>query len=75
MRTKVDTSCKDCEDRQVGCHDAAACEKWAKYEAKKRAAEKSDAAKRKAIDDFALVRAGAKKKLEHNRVVSLKKKR
>lgn len=73
MRTKVETPCgKVCEDRRAGCRST--CEKWAKYEAKKRAAEKSDAAKRKALDDVALVRAGAKKKLEFNRVVSLKKK-
>ena len=26
--------CKDCEARRVGCHDPAACPKWAAYLAK-----------------------------------------
>ena len=73
MRTKVETPCgKVCKDRRTDCRST--CEKWAEYEKKLEADRAARAAVWKARDDVALVRAGAKKKLEFNRVVSLKKK-
>lgn len=28
--------CRDCPDRRVGCHDPAACARWAAFEAENR---------------------------------------
>ena len=63
---------KVCEKRTIRCRST--CEKWAEYEKEKEAERAAKFAAWKARDDVKGVRAGAKKKLEHNRVVSLKKK-
>ncbi len=71
---RVKSPCgRDCGDRVLGCRST--CEKWAEYEKQKEAERAAKVADWKARDDVALVRAGAKKKLEHNRVVSLKKRK
>lgn len=75
MRKIVENPCgRDCPYRRLGCHDAAVCDEWGKYEAKMQAKAQADDARRKAKDDLGAVRAGAKKKLHYSRCVSLKKK-